>query len=1033
MSGRPGAGGEVALPYRIDRALADLAAAGADPVGRAVASRRLAEVLFAAGRPEQAQAHLGHAHRIRPHRDPAARGVRLLASACGPAGDDPQAEAPGVVDGPWRDAVAAPTVRRRRARGGARRSGADTLAAPLPTAADLRLDPDTRRALADAETCLRQLRAAAARSGVPGLAEAVLVRDARAAAYLDDTHLALRELLVAAVPGATDACPDALRYLRAARTLHHPGRAGGAGRFATLVGQVAARLAGHPTGTVRLPAEIRRALPRLAGWVEGAQDIPVLVRLAVAYRRLHTLPLPSAAALARLYLTAALGRPHGPGHVPAMSVWIAADPAGHHHQVATATDVGFAAHLAAGLVHACTVEHTLIDNLAATAADLIDRHPDHDPDTRGLLRTMAAGPVVDRAVLEQRAGGDALRARRVLAGLRNHGLVVDLDDHTSDGSDADTGVPGGHRYAYPSALALLAAPHPPPPDGDDLATRPASATTLSAVAAPTAAVVPTVPAATSRDAWLAGYRSTGRWHRVVDLAWDSMHTATDDLDRARAWVRLGRALSEAGRPADALEPARQACTLLRADHVGSPTRGRELAEALLLLSAAHRAHDEPSRAARALHDALALLVDHDEDAAEQVRGLLRALRRDSAVPAPTGTTPTPAGTPAAGPPRSTAVAAWRERRWHDDTVRELGAALDALRGLDRVARHSPLGPALARSARLRELRAGAHLDGAHWALCEVLLHTHTRTDRPTRTCLLDRYLHADAAAHDGPADFDAESLHQVSLAFSEHATATRYLATLAGIVRARRVQRLLDWTAADTGPPAVAKVILGHLHLATTGPRRPGDPVLARAYLGMDLRRLGLLREPWLPLSTWIDRHHRAYRRHLRHAHHTGDVEPFVAFLAAGITRTCRHEARLIDAMNTTWQQLCRALPGHRTQLRERAVADILACPAHTGHSLARHIATTPTAAGKNLQTFVHAGLVVPHGTTTGGRPAFVNPTALRLLTDPPADSNNPDTGRDTPAPTAAGRPAARRTPRSTGLDAGAAPIATELGRRRRR
>ncbi|GAA1309616.1 hypothetical protein [Saccharothrix xinjiangensis] len=470
------------LPAGLDAALADLAAAGNDV--RHTAAVRVGAQCLEADLPHSAAHHLTRAHRLLDtgaHRAGAehVECLLLLAQAHLDCGRHDSAEAAlhqaralhlthtgttAFIDRRLRQ-VARERHRPcpdtdRFAHADRFPDSADDLFAPLPTAQGLLPDTTTLQPMLDATAALAALDVAAAHSDLPGLADAVITRETRACAQVDGVHLDMWDVLTAYLPEtAGTADKDTLRYLRAAQHLIPTTQTSDTALDADALARAAASLAGHPDHSLPFGPSTRRTLQQLTTWVDEAGDIPAVCRLAVAYRRLHTIPLPApvAAPLARLYLTAAATRLAGPtGHRPPLSTWIATCAPDHHRLLATATDRDFTAHLATAITHTCQAESDLVDRLAVIATDLTGAHTSYDTTTHHLLRSIPTLPVITSTTVAARRATTTRAAIDFITRLTARGLIQRVDG-------SDTRPPGGRRYTHTEALALLTAPHPGSP------------------------------------------------------------------------------------------------------------------------------------------------------------------------------------------------------------------------------------------------------------------------------------------------------------------------------------------------------------------------------------------------------------------------------------------------------------------------------------------------------------------------------------------------------------------------------------------
>ncbi|WP_285500720.1 hypothetical protein [Actinokineospora sp. NBRC 105648] len=179
-------------------------------------------------------------------------------------------------------------------------------------------------------------------------------------------------------------------------------------------------------------------------------------------------------------------------------------------------------------------------------------------------------------------------------------------------------------------------------------------------------------------------------------------------------------------------------------------------------------------------------------------------------------------------------------------------AQEAMARLDEIAAHSPFRSTWAWSVQLREIQRSAHLDRGHFALREVLFAHLPGFKRHDAERDLDRYLMATGIALGSSVETpDGVSAGQ---------TVT--------------LKRLRAWADTHETLATTAKVAIAHHHLLTAHAIHEDRGHVARLHVGMELARLGLLREQWLPVSAWIDRNLDEYRDHVVLASKTGQLEP---------------------------------------------------------------------------------------------------------------------------------------------------------------
>ncbi|HEX5403138.1 MAG TPA: hypothetical protein VFX16_12630 [Pseudonocardiaceae bacterium] len=461
----------------------------------------------------------------------------------------------------------------------------------------------------------------------------------------------------------------------------------------------------------------------------------------------------------------------------------------------------------------------------------------------------------------------------------------------------------------------------------------------------------TITTETITEAMITHRRVTGRWHWALDQAMACLDQhEPDSPDTVAPLLVLGQRLLDANRPHAArfyLERARA----IVVDHalyvIHHPDQVITLATAL---------HAADSPITRLLLDtALARLIDVDDRAAERVRLLIQATAQADTPPPRTRQPRYPTaresgyGRLLVLPPPAVALS--------PATYRALADAQEALGRLDEVIHVSPLRAWWARSVQVREIQRSAHLDGVHVALREVLLAALPRGSRTQRVSIepdLADYLCVTDLALGSAAS--GELLERTAARAAEDARGRGY-----GGAGNTVFQHLLAWNHDATALPVIARLALTTCYLQGSELLHGRAAHAGRLYLGTELVRGGLLREPWFPLASWMDTHRERYRKHIDQAIITGEVDELIRFFAHGVAATCRSERTLLAGLHQERERLLAALlPGGLRGGRIRdVVTSLVAVPLINNRGVAERYDIAASSAKAITTYLADHGLVV--------------------------------------------------------------------------
>lgn len=368
---------------------------------------------------------------------------------------------------------------------------------PRPLPSMVRLRPRTYRILAEAEQAIGRLDEAAARlPNRAGLVRLAQLRDVHGSGELGGVFAALRELLLADLPGSAGTPAVDLnlwRYLRANDAAVDWVRAGGSINLA-LLGQLASILDGTSDAlgvidgdevteviwrtwpgwlggpdprdayllTVPPGAELQTSGMQWSAWVDSGCEAPLLARVALGHYQLSVLsPVAHADHLSRLYITLALIR-EGALRDPLLPVseWLSR----HRHEyrdhilgmVHNGDLDGFLMFFASGIAELCRGQLRFINRAERISEEHLGRLGRRMDGIVRVTRDLAATPLTTNLQIAQRCGITVQQAASLTKQLQRIGVVQSLNGRNHP-----------QIFTVPDVMNLFELNYPAPPDGDD--------------------------------------------------------------------------------------------------------------------------------------------------------------------------------------------------------------------------------------------------------------------------------------------------------------------------------------------------------------------------------------------------------------------------------------------------------------------------------------------------------------------------------------------------------------------------------------
>ncbi|MFI7680333.1 Fic family protein [Actinophytocola sp. NPDC049390] len=368
---------------------------------------------------------------------------------------------------------------------------------PRPLPSMVRLLPQTYRILAEAEQVLGRLDEAAARlPNRAGLVRLAQLREVHGSGELGGVFGALRELLLADLPGAAGKPEVDLglrRYLRANDEAVSWVRAGGAINLALLsqLGSIldgTAGSLGHIEGDdvievnwrttpgwlggpdprdaylIAVPpgAELQTSGMQWSAWVDSGCEAPLLARVALGHYQLSVLsPVPHADHLSRLYVTLALIR-EGALADPLLPVseWLSRHRDEYRDRILAMVHKGdldgFLVFFATGIADLCRNQLRFIERAERISEEHLGRIGRRMDGIVRVTRDLAATPLTTNLQIAQRCGITVQQAAILTKQLQRLDVVRSVNGRNHP-----------RVFTVPDVLDLFELSYPTPPDGDE--------------------------------------------------------------------------------------------------------------------------------------------------------------------------------------------------------------------------------------------------------------------------------------------------------------------------------------------------------------------------------------------------------------------------------------------------------------------------------------------------------------------------------------------------------------------------------------
>jgi hypothetical protein len=361
----------------------------------------------------------------------------------------------------------------------------------------VRLQPLTYRILAEAEQAIGRLDEAAARlPNRAGLVRLAQLRDVHGSGELGGVFAALRELLLADLPGAVDAPAidaDLRRYLLANDEAVAWVRTGGAINLA-LLSQLSSILDGTAdaldtidgddvtevnwrTGpawlggpdprdayllTVPPGAELQTSGMQWSAWVDSGCEAPLLARVALGHYQLSVLsPVAHADHLSRLYITLALIREGAlKDSLLPVSEWLSRHRDEYRERILGMVHRGdldgFLLFFATGIEALCRSQLRFINRAEQISEEHLGRLGRRMDGIVRVTRDLAATPLTTNLQIARRCDISVQQAASLTKQLVRIGVIRSLNGRNYR-----------QVFTVPEVMNLFELSYPTPPDGDD--------------------------------------------------------------------------------------------------------------------------------------------------------------------------------------------------------------------------------------------------------------------------------------------------------------------------------------------------------------------------------------------------------------------------------------------------------------------------------------------------------------------------------------------------------------------------------------
>ncbi|HEX5929110.1 MAG TPA: Fic/DOC family N-terminal domain-containing protein [Solirubrobacterales bacterium] len=194
------------------------------------------------------------------------------------------------------------------------------------------------------------------------------------------------------------------------------------------------------------------------------------------------------------------------------------------------------------------------------------------------------------------------------------------------------------------------------------------------------------------------------------------------------------------------------------------------------------------------------------------------------------------------------------------------------------------------------------------------------------------------------------------------------------------VDQLMTWIREGRSDlPPVVRAALGHYQFETLHPFSDGNGRIGRLMIVLQLMRDGVLREPILVVSPWLEAKRSEYQDGLLDLSRDGDWDRWVEFFATGIVEAADAFRKRIEVL-LSWRDevLEEVRAAGVVGVAERVAAELIGAPVLTASRVARDHRVSHQGAMKALRRLVDIGLLVESEGRISRR--FAAPRAMELL-----------------------------------------------------
>lgn len=252
----------------------------------------------------------------------------------------------------------------------------------------------------------------------------------------------------------------------------------------------------------------------------------------------------------------------------------------------------------------------------------------------------------------------------------------------------------------------------------------------------------------------------------------------------------------------------------------------------------------------------------------------------------------------------------------EEMQRLIADATYELGRLDEISRTVDVGPVLFTSLVRQEAVESSAIEGAE-VTTDELYRYHTATDRGEEPETVERdlqeVLNYEEAVYEGIAAIDADedisiallhSLHETLLAGSARADTEVVGAFRPGYVHLGAfvpppaeqidllVENLLKYASEGGSYHYLVDIALAHYQFETVHPYEDGNGRLGRLLATLQLYEQGVIEQPYLYPSAYVNRHKGEYVERLQAVRHDGDWEGWIRFFVSAIREQAREAYR---------------------------------------------------------------------------------------------------------------------------------------------